>query len=153
MLEVNIINVGMDVELNTPVVILEGKERNKKLPIWMNLREAKKIASIWKSKNSSLLYDLIESLVKKFIKGKVKKVIINDLEGNIYHAKVLTEKNNEIIEIDARPSDAIALALALRIPIYIDEVKLSIADGLISDEEIEEFRKKLEHIKPEDFIL
>jgi len=155
MIEVEVVNVGMDLNLMVPVVLLREKKGDKKLPIWMELSEARSIALAVKMgvKSSSLylVHDFVRKLIEKF-EGEMDKVIINELKGNIYHAKILIKTNREILEVDVCPSVAIALALKSKIPIYVNENRISmIGHELISDREFEEFRGKLKDIKPEDF--
>jgi len=157
MTEVEVINVAMDLDFKTPVVILKEKKGNRKLPIWMELPEARSIASAMETKNTSsslyLAHDLIRRLIEKF-EGEVDKVIINELKNNIYYAKILIKMDEEILEVDAHPSDAIILALKFKVSIYVNEDRISmVGQKPISDRELNEFRKKLEYIKPEDFAF
>ena len=65
--------------------------------------------------------------------------------------RIFIKMSGKILEIDARPSDAIALALKFKAPIYIDEDRIAVREKPIEDKEIDEFKKKLKDIKPEDF--
>jgi len=154
MLEVKVVNVAMDIALKTPVVLLKEKEGDKKLPIWMELPEARTIVLAMGKTLSSFpsTYDFPRRLIEK-LNGQVEKVIIDELKNNIYYAKVFVRIKSEVFEVDARPSDAIALALKFKAPIYIDEEKICTRGKPINDEEVNEFKKILKDIKPEDFAL
>ena len=97
-------------------------------------------------------------LIEK-LHGEVDKVVISDLVNNTFYARIIMRRNGENLEVDSRPSDAIALALRLKVPIFIDEAVLDkVAVGSkpvetkpIGDEEVEDFKKRLRDLKPEDF--
>lgn len=157
MIEVNVINVAIDVKSKMPVIVLKEKEGEKTLPIWIGLFEAQSIALAMENIKPPrpLTHDLAKSLIER-LQGEVDKVIINDLKHNTFYAKILIRQNGKAIQVDSRPSDAIAIALRLKIPIFIEETVLDkVATGAspIGDEEIEDFRKKLKDLKPEDFGL
>jgi len=154
MKEMRVIKVALDLELKTPVVLLQEKRGNRKLPIWMGLYEARTISLATKEYSSSLpsTFDLVKKLIEK-LGSSVERVIINELKNNNYHAKILIKKSGQILEVDARPSDAIVLALKFKAPIYVDEDKIEARQEPISDMEIDNFRKKLQDIKPEDFLM
>lgn len=157
MIEVDVANVAIDVKSKMPVIVLKEKEGEKTLPIWIGLFEAQSIALAMENIKPPrpLTHDLAKSLIEK-LQGKVNRVVVNDLKNNTFYARILIQQNGEDIQVDSRPSDAIALALRLKIPIFIEEEVLSkVAAGAspIGDEEIKEFRKKLKDLKPEDFGL
>ncbi|RLE14417.1 bifunctional nuclease family protein [Candidatus Aerophobetes bacterium] len=157
MVEVNVINVAIDIKSKMPVIVLKEKSGDKTLPIWIGLFEAQSIALAMENIKPPrpLTHDLAKSLIEK-LKGKVDKVVINDLRNNTFYAKILIRQNGEDIQVDSRPSDAIALALRLKVPIFIEEEvldKVAIGTGPIGEEEVEEFKKKLKNLKPEDFSL
>jgi len=160
MIEVKVANVAIDVKSNMPVIILKEKKGKKTLPIWVGLFEAQSIALALENVKlpRPLTHDLTKNIIEK-LNGKVRRIVINDLKNNTYYARILMKKNSQGIDIDSRPSDAIALALRFKVPIYIEESILNkvgaeteIMDTKpIEDKEVEEFRKKLGSIKPEDF--
>jgi len=157
LVEVNVINVAIDIKSKMPVIVLKEKSGDKTLPIWIGLFEAQSIALAMENIKPPrpLTHDLAKSLIEK-LKGKVDKVVINDLRNNTFYAKILIRQNGEDIQVDSRPSDAIALALRLKVPIFIEEEvldKVAIGTGPIGEEEVEEFKKKLKNLKPEDFSL
>lgn len=157
MVEVDVINVAIDMKSKMPVIVLKEKKGDKTLPIWIGLFEAQSIALAMENIKPPrpLTHDLAKSLIEK-LKGKVDRVVINDLRHNTFYAKIMIRQNGEDIQVDSRPSDAIALALRLGVPIFIEEEvldKVAIGTGPIDEKEIEEFRKKLKDLKPEDFSL
>jgi len=157
MIEVKVVNVAIDVNSKMPVVILKEKSGGKKLPIWIGLFEAQAIALALQDLKPPrpLTHDLTKSLIEK-LKGKIEKVVISDLKNNTFYARIMMRKNGEALDIDSRPSDAIALALRFKVPIYIDEIvldKIAVGSKPIDDKEFKEFKKKLKDLKPEDFGL
>ncbi len=155
MIEVKVVNVAIDANSKMPVIVLKEKTGEKTLPIWIGLFEAQAIALALENVKPPrpLTHDLAKSLIEK-LKGKVDRVVISDLRNNTFYAQILIKKNGESIKVDSRPSDAIALALRLNVPIFIDEIvldKVSIGGKPIGEDELEEFRKRLKDLKPEDF--
>ena len=155
MIEVKVVNVAIDANSKMPVIVLKEKTGEKTLPIWIGLFEAQAIALALENVKPPrpLTHDLAKSLIEK-LKGKVDKVVISDLRNNTFYAEILIKRNGETIKVDSRPSDAIAIALRLNVPIFIDEAvldKVTIGGKPIGEDELEEFRKKLEDLRPEDF--
>jgi len=155
LIELSVVNVAIDIKSKMPVIVLKEKYGDKTLPIWIGLFEAQAIALAMENIKPPrpLTHDLAKSLIEK-LKGKVDRVVINDLRHNTFYAKILIKQNGESIQVDSRPSDAIALALRLNVPIFIEEAvldKVAIGSSPIEEEEIEEFKKKLKDLKPEDF--
>lgn len=155
MIEVSVVNVAIDIKSKMPVIVLKEKYGDKTLPIWIGLFEAQAIALAMENIKPPrpLTHDLAKSLIEK-LRGKVDRVVINDLRHNTFYAKILIKQNGESIQVDSRPSDAIALALRLKVPIFIEEAvldKVAIGSSPIDEKEIEEFKKKLKDLKPEDF--
>lgn len=161
MIEVKVVKIGIDVNSKKPVIVLRKKGGEKILLIRTGLFEAQAIAlALEKVKPPRpLTHDLAKSLIEK-LHGKVDKVVISDLVNNTFYSRILIRRKGEDVQIDSRPSDAIALALRLKVPIFIDEAVLNkvavgsapTKDGKpIGDKEFEDFRKKLKDLKPEDF--
>ncbi len=155
MIEVKVVNFAIDANSKMPVMVLKEKTGEKTLPIWIGLFEAQAIALALENVKPPrpLTHDLAKSLIEK-LEGKVDKVVISDLKNNTFYAQILIRKNGVSIKVDSRPSDAIALALRLNVPIFIDETvldKVTIGGKPIGEDELEEFRKRLEDLKPEDF--
>jgi len=141
LVEVDVVNVAIDMHSKMPVIVLKEKRGDKTLPIWIGLFEAQSIALAMENIKPPrpLTHDLAKSLIEK-LKGKVDKVVINDLRHNTFYAKIFIRQNGEDIQVDSRPSDAIAIALRLKVPIFIEEEvleKVAIDSGPIAEEEIE----------------
>jgi len=104
------------------VVMLKGKDTNHYLPIWIGASEADAIAV--KLQGASvprpMTHDLMRSIISE-LGGTVTYIVVNDLQKDVYFAKVVLNRNGEQVEIDSRPSDAIALAVRVKVPIYVEE--------------------------------
>jgi len=155
MIEVKVVKLGIDVNSKMPVIILKEKEGQKTLPIWIGLFEAQAIAfALEKVKPPRpLTHDLAQLLIEK-LDGKLDRVVISDVINNTFYARLFIQRNRENLQVDSRPSDAIALALRFKAPIFVDETilkKLALGSKPIRDEEVEDFKKRLEDLKPEDF--
>ena len=118
--EMEVKGVRMDVLGQNPVVVLADKEGKKALPIWIGLLEANAIERELKSVTTSrpMTHDLLHSILEQ-IHAKVKEVKIVDLKDQTYYAKLFLIINKELIELDARPSDAIIMALKSKAPVYV----------------------------------
>jgi bifunctional DNase/RNase len=155
MIEVKVVKVAIDVNSKMPVIVLRKKGGEKIFLIWIGLFEAQAIVLALENVKPPrpLTHDLAKSLIEK-LHGKVDKVVISDLVNNTFYGRILIRRNEEDVQIDSRPSDAIALALRLSVPIFIDETvlnKVALGNEPIGDEEVEDFKKKLQDLKPEDF--
>ena len=122
MIEVKVVKLGIDVNSKMPVIILKEKEGQKTLPIWIGLFEAQAIAlALEKVKPlRPLTHDLAQLLIEK-LDGKLDRVVISDVINNTFYARLFIQRNGENVEVDSRPSDAIALALRFKAPIFVDE--------------------------------
>lgn len=158
MIEVTVSKVAIDVNSKMPVIVLKEKDGDKTLSIWIGLFEAQAIALALENVRPPrpLTHDLAKSLIEK-LNGRVDRVVISDLRHNTFYATIFMRRNGEPFQVDSRPSDAIALALRLKVPIFIEETvldKIAIGDKPpIKEEEIEDFKKRLKDLKPEDFSL
>jgi hypothetical protein len=155
MIEVKVVKVVIDENSKKPVIVLRKKGGEKTFLIWIGLFEAQAIALALENVKPPrpLTHDLAKSLIEK-LHGNVDKVVISDLVNNTFYSRILIRRNEENLQVDSRPSDAIALALRLNIPIFIDETVLNevaLGNEAIGDEEVEDFEKKLKDLKPEDF--
>ena len=104
------------------IVILKEVEGERNFPIVIGVFEATSIDRRVRGEQSPrpLTHDLIISIVEQ-MGGEVQDIIISDLQEHTYFAKLRVRKDGELIEIDCRPSDAIAVAVASRVPIYVNE--------------------------------
>lgn len=142
LIEVKIGALIMDPNSNTPIVVLKSNDSEAVLPIWVGAFEANAIAlEIEKIvPQRPMTHDLLRNLIVES-NLEVIRVIINDLRDNTFFAMIeLKNINNDIINLDARPSDAIALALRLDCPIFVEQkvMDISSASTLQSESEFEE---------------
>ena len=117
------------------VVILKEKETNRYLPIWIGAAEADAIAVKLQgvSVPRPLTHDLIQSIIDAF-GAKIKSIIVSDLKNDTFFAKIIINVDGGQMEIDSRPSDAIAIAVRVQVPIFADESVLERA-GIWLDKE------------------
>ena len=152
--EMKIRGLMMDPVTQTPIVILKDLSGNTILPIWVGMYEANAIAlEIEKvSTPRPMTHDLIKILLMGLDTG-IKKVVVSELRDDTFYAIIWLEKNGELISVDSRPSDALALALRLDCPIYVEEqvLKTSKSSNTVSDKVTnEELRRWLESLNDED---
>lgn len=129
LIEVKIGALIMDPNSNTPIVVLKSNDSETVLPIWVGAFEANAIAlEIEKIvPQRPMTHDLIRNLIIES-NLQVSRIIINDLRENTFYAMIeLKNKNDETLTLDARPSDAIALALRLDCPIFVEQKVLDIS--------------------------
>ncbi|QOY89145.1 bifunctional nuclease family protein [Paludibaculum fermentans] len=153
--EMKIRGLMMDPVTNMPIVILKDANGGQILPIWVGIYEANAIAlEIEKvSTPRPMTHDLIKNVLLGLETG-VRKVVVSELRDDTFYAVIWLERDGEIISIDSRPSDALALALRLDCPIYVEEqvLKTSKSTANVSDKVTnEELRRWLEGLNDEDF--
>ena len=153
--EMKIRGLMVDPSTNSPVVILKDPNSEAVLPIWVGLYEANAIAlEVEKSSTPRpLTHDLLKNVVMG-LNAQVQRVVVSELRGDTFYAVIWMEQNGEIVAIDARPSDALALALRSDCPIFVAEEVLqaakvmpTIADNQPSSQEL---RNWLENLGDED---
>jgi len=154
MLEMRVAAVTHDPGSNRPVLILKNDDAGKILPIWIGPYEAYAIMAAIEGVEPTrpLTHDLIKGLLAA-MDAEVERVVINDLADNTFYALIVLDTHTGRLEVDARPSDAIAVALRVGAPIYVSRTVLD-TSGATAEGEIEEpdrFRKMLADLKPEDF--
>ena len=153
-IEMKIRGLMMDPMTNMPMVVLKEVSGSSILPIWVGIYEANAIAlEIEKVLTPRpMTHDLIKLLLTGLETG-VRKVVVNDLKEDTYYAVIWLEKEGELISVDSRPSDALAIALRLDCPIYVDDtvLKTSKAAGTVSEKVNDaEIRRWLEGLNDED---
>jgi len=157
MIEMKVMGIALDTRTGSPIVVLHDKENRKALPIWIGSAEASAI--IRKIENLSvtrpMTHDLVINLIEK-TGYTLDKIEINDVEKETYYATLfLTDKDGNVVEVDARPSDAIAVAIRVDAPIFVTANVLSngsvSTDSAKDEEESQEFKKFVQSIKPSDF--
>jgi len=138
---------------NIPIVVLKDVDGNSVLPIWVGMPEANAIAlEIAKESTARpMTHDLIRNLLFGLEAG-VKKVVVCDLKEDTYYATIWVEREGKLIAVDSRPSDALAIALRLDCPIYVEDsvLKTSRAASLSEPGSTEELRRWLEGLKDDD---
>ena len=152
--EMKIRGLMMDPVTNMPIVILKDINGNTVLPIWVGIYEANAIAlEIEKvATPRPMTHDLIKSLLLG-LNAAVQKVVVNELKDDTFFALIWLERDGETISVDSRPSDALALALRLDCPIFVEDVvlKSSKLASTVSDKvNNEELRRWLENLNDED---
>lgn len=117
------------------VVVLKEKDAERFLPIWIGADVADSIAFRLQEVSSPrpLTHDLLMSMIDS-LGGVIKSVVINDLREDTFYSLITIEKDNEIIEVDARSSDAIAIAVRASVPIYVADHVLETAAVVLDDE-------------------
>ncbi len=152
--EMKIRGLMMDPVTNMPIVILKDVSGNTILPIWVGIYEANAIAlEIEKvSTPRPMTHDLMKSILQGLSAG-VRKVVVSELRDDTFYAVIWLEKDGELISVDSRPSDALALALRVDCPIYVEDsvLKSSRMAAAVSDKvNNEELRRWLEGLNDED---
>ncbi len=154
LLEMRVAVVTHDPNTNRPVLILKNEEAGKILPIWIGPYEAYAIMSAIEGVEPTrpMTHDLIKVLLDS-LDARVERVVVNDLSDNTFYARVVVETREGTIEIDSRPSDAIAVALRTASPIYVarEVIEVSGADAEVDRENRDELERMLEGLKPDDF--
>ena len=157
MIEMKVMGIALDVRTNSPIVVLHDLDNRKALPIWIGSAEASAIIRCIEGLVVArpMTHDLATNIIEK-TGYKLDRVEINDVEKETYYATLfLTKEGEETLEIDARPSDAIALAMRAEAPIFVTANVLmngSVSTDSAKDaEEAQEFKDFIQNIKPSDF--
>jgi len=157
--EVNVASMAIDPTSNTPILILKSVKGDQAVPIWIGLLEATSIASALR--NIKFDRPMTHDLFKNFVENldmAVSKVEVCDLKDNTFYAKIYFVSQEKSFNIDARPSDAIAIALRFAAPIYVADKIFEhslMTEGdyevLNKSEEGKKWAEYLENLSPEDF--
>ena len=150
---VEVVGVRVEMPSNQPIVLLKEVDGIRYLPIWVGAAEATAIAFAQQGLTPPrpLTHDLIKNILDTLV-TTVESVQVTHLTDGVFFSKILLEKG---IEVSARPSDAIALALRTGSPIYGTEAVFNSAGIEIpdqADDQVEAFREFLDQINPEDFL-
>lgn len=153
-LEVKIRGLMMDPATNQPVVVLKELQGSGVLPIWVGVYEAQAIAlEIEKVQTARpMTHDLLKNVLTG-LNVHVQKVVVSDLKDDTFYALIWMEREGQTISMDSRPSDALALALRLDCPIFVEDqvLKSSKITSVVSEKSTnEELRKWLENLSDED---
>ena len=135
MLEMTVDSIRVSPMNYQRVVILREKESDRYLPIWIGPAEADAIAVKLQdlSVPRPLTHDLLGTIID-ILGGSVKHIVVNDLHNDTFFAKITIQTNGEAKEIDCRPSDAVALAVRAKVPIFAEEAVMDKA-GILLDKE------------------
>ena len=144
----------VDPVTNMPIVILRDQEGERVLPIWVGVFEANAIALQIENITAPrpMTHDLLRDIIGN-LKAAVEKIVVSDLKESTFYALIYLRVNENLVAVDARPSDAIALALRVRAPIYVEDSVIENARSfdLTTDKgNSERLAKWLENLDPED---
>jgi bifunctional DNase/RNase len=156
-IEMKVTGLTIDPFTSMPIIILKDMEDKAALPIWIGLIEASAIATELEHIQLSrpMTHDLLKNIMDS-VGIKVVKAVITELRDNTFYAKVVLDNSGKEIEMDARPSDAIAIALRTKSPIFVEKsvveksrkIDLSLDDG---EQKKRKWTEILEGLSPDDF--
>ena len=162
-IEMKVRGLALDPVSNMPIIILRDEEDKRSLPIWVGIFEANAIALELEKIPTPrpLTHDLIKNILEA-IEARVLKIVVTDLRENTFFAELHLQIGKGEYTVDSRPSDAIALALRVAAPIFVNEEVVRKAKSLevtkdaeaaepVKADDPEKLREWLENIKPEDF--
>jgi len=162
-LEMKVKQLALDPLSNMPMIVLRDEEEKRSLPIWVGLAEANAIALELEKIPTArpMTHDLIRNILES-VGARVSKVVVNDLKENTFYAIIHLRLGANDLTVDSRPSDAIALALRVDAPIYVDEEVLNKAESVEvkvakepestgKPDDPARIKEWLESIKPGDF--
>jgi bifunctional DNase/RNase len=155
-----IYGVSFDLVGKQPIVLLKTADGNKFLPIWIGHPEAAAILMKLQGANTPrpMTHDLLTDMLAQ-LDARVVKITVTELRENTFHAQITVQQDGSEIEIDSRPSDAIALAIRAEAPIFaadrvIEESAIEFEGEDVNEEEmVAEFRKFLDDVSPEEFAV
>ncbi|HMU26950.1 MAG TPA: bifunctional nuclease family protein, partial [Solirubrobacterales bacterium] len=159
MREVQIYGVSFDMVGKQPIVLLKTIDDNRYLPIWIGHPEAAAILMKLQGADTPrpMTHDLIVDMLDQ-VETKVERISVNELRDNTFFATITLSVSGTEIEIDSRPSDALALAVRLQAPIFvaeevIEESSIEFDQGIEDNEQVvEKFKDFLDDVSPEDFL-
>ena len=153
-IEMSIKGLMVDPITNTPIVILRDKDGQRVLPIWVGIFEANAIALQIENVTTPrpMTHDLLRNVIQD-LKATVQKIVVCDLQENTFYALIYLALNGDTLTIDARPSDAIALALRTRAPIFVEDTVIDNAKPFDMGQDkpdTERLQKWLENLDPDE---
>ena len=156
-MEVKVMGIVVDPKASNPVVVLVDLHGQKALPIWIGVFEAEAISRGLQDVVTlrPMTHDLMKQILDTF-QVTLTRVLINELKGNTFYAKLHLDVEGKELIVDSRPSDAIALAVRVKAPIYVtgSVIEASKDLGIVASNLIEEnddLKSVIEGMKPEDF--
>jgi bifunctional DNase/RNase len=160
MQEMDIYGVSFDLVGKQPIVLLKTKDGNRYLPIWIGQPEA--AAILMKLQGAStprpMTHDLVTDILGQ-LDAQVVRITVTELRENTFYAQITVQMDGTEIDVDSRPSDAIALAIRAEAPIFaadsvIEESAIEFEGEEVNEEEmVAEFKKFLDHVTPEEFAV
>jgi bifunctional DNase/RNase len=153
-IEMTIKGLMVDPDTNMPIVILRDKDGQRVLPIWVGLFEANAIALQIENVSTPrpMTHDLLRNVISD-LRATVQKIVVCDLQENTFYALIYLALNGDTVAVDARPSDAIALALRTKAPIFVEDSVIDNAKtvNVTADKnDTERLQKWLESLDPDD---
>ena len=153
-IEMTIKGLMVDPITNMPIVILRDEEGDRVLPIWVGIFEANAIALQIENVTTPrpMTHDLLRNVIAD-LDGSVEKIVVSDLKENTFYALIYVRTRGELVAVDARPSDAIALALRVSAPIFVEDEVVKNAKNLEFSPDkgdSERLAKWLESLDPEE---
>ena len=156
-MEVKVMGIVVDPKASNPVVVLVDLNGQKALPIWIGVFEAEAISRGLQDAVTlrPMTHDLMKQILDTF-QVTLNRVVINEIRGNTFYAKLHLDVEGKEMIVDSRPSDAIALAVRIKAPIYVaaSVIEASKELGIVASHLIEEnddLKSVIENMKPEDF--
>jgi uncharacterized protein len=148
------IKLMVDPITNLPIILLRDRDGQRVLPIWVGASEANAIALQIENITTPrpMTHDLLRNVIHD-LKAEIRKVVVSDLKDNTFYALIHLEVNGEALAVDARPSDAIALALRARAPIFVEDRVIDNAktnDFAPDKTDVERLQKWLESLDPDE---
>ena len=139
---------------NSPIVILQDKDETVVIPIWIGIFEANAIAIEMEHIETPrpMTHDLIKSLLGH-LSAEIEKIVINDLRENTYYAEIYLQSEGRMIIVDSRPSDALAIAVRVKAPIFVNQNVIEKSQNYSIDKDKwseEDLKKWLESLSPDD---
>jgi bifunctional DNase/RNase len=155
MIELSLVGVRVELPSNQPIVLLKEHDGERYLPIWIGAMEATAIAFALQGivTQRPMTHDLLKNVLEE-TEVSVERIVITELKEGTFYAVIQLSRNGTGYEVSSRPSDAIALAVRVNVPIFANEEVLTEASIVIRDDEeqeVEKFREFLEQVNPEDF--
>src|SRR5688572_30078034 len=155
MIEMQLEGVRVELPTNQPIVLLRERDGERYLPIWIGAAEAAAIALSLQGVVTPrpMTHDLMKTMLED-LAVQVRRIVVTELRESTFFATIEMQRETATFEVSSRPSDAIALAVRMAVPIFASEEVLEEASILIpgeEDEEVEKFREFLDNISPEDF--
>ena len=153
-IEMTIKGLMVDPITNMPIIILRDEAGQRVLPIWVGIFEANAIALQIENVATPrpMTHDLLRNVIED-LRAAVQKIVVCDLKDNTFYALIYLQTNGETVTVDARPSDAIALALRTKAPIFVEESVIDNAKAIDFGSEradTERLQKWLENLDPDE---